>query len=102
MRRSHMLGLYARMKPAISTTALVTMLLGTGLLVFNALGLTISVGDFSQTKGLTTDMIALGIHGNMVHTWYLDLWTPPQRVWMTIGCLLIVGGKLFDARFRRG
>ena len=90
------------MKPAISTTALVTMLLGTGLLVFNALGLTISVGDFAQTKGLSSDMLALGIHGAIVHTWYLDLWTLPQRVWMTLGCLLIVGGRLFDARFLRG
>jgi hypothetical protein len=75
------------------------MLLGTGMLVFNALSLTISVGDFAQTKG---DIVALGIHGTVVHTWYLDLWTLPQRVWMTIGCLLIVGGRLFDARFLRG
>jgi hypothetical protein len=90
------------MKPAISTTALVTMLLGTGMLVFNALGLTISVGDFAQTKELTGNMLLLGLHGTVVHTWYLDLWTLPQRVWMTVGCLLIVGGRLFDARFLRG
>jgi hypothetical protein len=80
----------------------VTTLLGTGMLVFNALGLTISLGDVAQTKGLTNDLVALGVHGTIVHTWYLDLWTLPQRVWMTFGCLLIVGGRLFDARFLRG
>lgn len=89
------------MKPAISTTALVTVLLGTGLLVFNALGLSISVGDVAQTKGLASAMPVIGVHGTIVHTWYLDLWTLPQRVWMTIGCLLIVGGRLLDARFLR-
>ena len=90
------------MKPAISTTALVTMLLGTGMLVFNALGLSISVGDFAQTKGLSGATPVIGVHGTIVHTWCLDLWTLPQRVWMTIGCLLIAAGRLLDARFLRG
>lgn len=91
------------MRPAISTTACVAVLLGTGMVVFNALGLSISVGDFApQTKALATEVSVLGVRGTIVHAWSLDLWTLPQRVWMTIGCLLIVGGRLFDARFRRG
>jgi hypothetical protein len=90
------------MKPAISTTALVTMLLGTGILVFNALGLSVSLGEVAQTKGMSPDIAMFNIHGTIVHAFYLDLWTLPQRLWMTVGCLLIVGGKLGDARFRRG
>jgi hypothetical protein len=88
------------MTPTISTTALVTILIGTGILVFNALGLSISVGDFAQTK-VSSEMVIRGLRGTMVHTYYLELWTLPQREWMTIGCLLIVGGRLFDARFLR-
>jgi hypothetical protein len=88
------------MRPAISTTALITILMGTGILVFNALGLSISVGDFAQTKP-ATDVVIRGLHGTMVHTYFLELWTPSEREWMTIGCLLIVGGRLFDARFLR-
>ena len=89
------------MKPAISTTALVTVLLGTGMLVFNALGISISVGEFAQTK-LPDEIVMRGVPGTVVHISYFELWTLPQRVWMTLGCLLIVGGKLFDARFLRG
>ena len=89
------------MTPAISTTALVTILMGTGILVFNALGLSISVGDFALTK-VPSEMVIRGLPGTIVHTYYLELWTLPQREWMTIGCLLIVGGRLFDARFLRG
>ena len=89
------------MKHAISTVAMVTVLLGTGMLVFNALGLSISVGHFAQTDGLPGAVPVPGVRGAGVHTWYLDLWTLPQRVWMTIVCLLIVGGRLFDARFHR-
>ena len=89
------------MTPAISTTALVTILMGTGILVFSALGLSISVGDFALTK-VPSEMVIRGLHGTMVHTYYLELWTLSQREWMTIGCLLIVGGRLFDARFLRG
>jgi hypothetical protein len=89
------------MKPSISTTALVITLVGTGMLVFNAMGLSISVGDFTDTKVLSDAVQVVDVRGMGGHTWYLDLWTVPQRVWMTIGCLLIVGGKMFDARFPR-
>jgi hypothetical protein len=89
------------MKSAISTTALITVLLGTGLLVFNALSISISLGDVAQPDGVSTQVQVLGVHGSIIHTWYLSLWTLPQRVWITVGCLLIVGGKLFDARFLR-
>ena len=90
------------MKPAISTTALVTMLLGTGMLAFNALGLSFTFEDVATGGGVSGTVPVFGVHGALVHSWYLDLWTMPQRVWMTIGCLLMVGGKLFDARFPRG
>ena len=90
------------MKPAISTTTLVTTLLGTGILVFNALGITIAFGEVAPAKGIeSADMLIRAAHSGVNHTWYLDLWTLPQRVWMTLGCLLIVGGRLFDARFHR-
>ena len=45
----YVVGLYAQMKPTISTTALVAMLVGTGMLVFNALGLSISLQELAQT-----------------------------------------------------
>ncbi len=87
------------MKHAISTTALVTMLLGTGLLVFNALGVSISASDFAPLDPLRT--VPVDPRGIGVHHWYLQLWTVPQRIWMTVGALLVVGGWLFDARFNR-
>jgi hypothetical protein len=90
------------MKPSISTTRLVTALVGTGLLVFNAMGLSISVGQFAPTRSLANPLVLSGLDGAIFDTLYLSFWTPSQRAWMTIGCLLIVGGKLFDARFRRG
>ena len=74
------------------------MLLGTGMLVFNVLGLSISVGDFAP-QGSSVAASVFGIHGTFIHAWHLDLWTLPQRIWMTIGCLLIVAGRLLDARF---
>ncbi len=88
------------MKPSISTTALVVTLVGTGLIVFNVMGLSISVGDFTDLRVLN-GVQTINTRGITSHTWYLDLWTVPQRVWMTIGALLIVCGRMFDARFPR-
>ena len=89
------------MKPTISTTALVATLVGTGMLVFNALGLSISLQELAPAKGLAVDLPLFGIHGTILQAWYVDLWTVPQREWMTIGCVLIAGGRLLDARFPR-
>ena len=88
------------MRPAISTTALVTILIGTGILVFNALGLSVSVGELAQTK-VPAETVIHGLPVTIAHTYYLALWTLSERGWMTVGCLLIVGGKLFDVRFLR-